>query len=64
MTKAQFATILSRLLYGSTYNTSDTCWYCKHVEALKKAGILTVTTDILDPLKRGWAMLMLQRIDQ
>ncbi len=62
--KAQLATILSRLIYGDKYNTSDACRYCKHVDALKNSGVLKVTTDLFIPLKRGYAMLMLQRIGQ
>lgn len=60
--KAQFATILSRVLYGTANNTADgSCWYCQHVQALQAAGIINVTSDLFEPLKRAWAMLMLQR---
>lgn len=52
ITKAQFATILSRLLYDEKYNSESACWYCRHVAALKMANIMTVTKDLLDPLKR------------
>lgn len=58
--KAQLATILSRLIYGSE-NNDATCWYCKHVDALKAAGTIAVTTDLTVPLRRGRAMLMLMR---
>ncbi len=34
VTKAQFATILSRLLYGSAYNGDDENRYVKHVDKL------------------------------
>lgn len=33
--KAQFATILSRILYGKTYDGNAACWYCDHVKALQ-----------------------------
>jgi len=62
--KAQFATILSRVLYGNTHNTTDSCWYCQHVKALQDSGIIKVTSDLFDPLKRARAMLMLQRSNQ
>lgn len=58
--KAQLATMISRLLYGSE-NNSTTCWYCNHVAALKTANIITIDTDLFNPLHRGWAMLMLMR---
>lgn len=45
--KAQLATILSRLLYGSEHDKSNnTCRWCDHVDALKAAGIIIVTTDL------------------
>lgn len=61
--KAQLATILSRMIYGPTYNTdaSDPMWYAQHVQAVKDVGVLTVTTDLLQPIKRGRAILMLMR---
>ena len=62
--KAQFATIISRMLYGDTYNSNDVCWYCKHVDVLKSNKIINITTDLLDPFKRGRAMLMLKRIHE
>lgn len=62
VTKAQFATILSRLIYGEKNNSTEECRYCKHVEALQAKKVITVTTDLMEPLKRGWAMLMLMRV--
>ncbi len=62
--KAQFATILSRMLRGNENNTTDACRYCKHVDVLKATGVIKVTTDLMMPLKRGRAMLMLMRLDQ
>lgn len=61
--KAQLATMISRLLYGSA-NNDTACRYCKHVEALRTEGIITVTSDLTIPLRRGWAMLMLMRVNQ
>ncbi len=59
--KAQFGTVLSRLLYGNTYDNNAECRYCDHMDALKEAGIITVTTDLLETLRRGYALLMLMR---
>lgn len=64
VTKAQFAVMISRLLYGTLYNGDSNNWYAKHVEKLTNEHIITITTDILNPLPRGWAMLMLMRIKQ
>lgn len=60
--KAQLATILSRLLYGDKNNSDDACWYCKHIDVMKADGVITVTTDLMDPIRRAWAMLMMMRV--
>lgn len=61
VTRAEFGTVLSRSLYGTTYN-NITPFYSKHLAALKNAGIMT---NISNPLstkeKRGRVMLMLMR---
>lgn len=62
VTRAEFATVLSRVLYGDTYNTEGADWAAKHLEALKSAGILKSTQSDLKEL-RGWVMLMLQRAE-
>lgn len=59
--KAQFATILDRLINGRAHDGNTTCWYCDHVSALQDAGVITITTDLFDPLKRSFAMIMLMR---
>ncbi len=64
VTKAQITTILSRLLWGDENNTIDACRYCQHVKALKEASVINVTTDLMIPLQRGYAMLMIMRIKQ
>lgn len=43
VTRAEFATVLSRVLYGSRYNQSGVNYYEKHIEALNKANILSNT---------------------
>lgn len=40
VTRAQFGTILSRVIWGDTYN-GGTTYYTKHLTALKNAGIMT-----------------------
>lgn len=62
--KAQFATILSRLLYGEEFNGNTTCWYCDHVAKLQEEGVIKIVTDLFDPLKRAFAMIMLMRTQQ
>lgn len=43
VTRAEFATVLSRVLYGNTYNQSGTNYYEQHIKALEKANILNNT---------------------
>ena len=60
--KAQFSTILSRLLYGEVNNNTETLERrANHAQALVDGGIVTVTTDLFDPLIRAHAMIMLMR---
>ncbi len=59
VTRAQFGTVLSRSLYGDTYNTWSP-YYVDHLNALKINGILTVIDPTLKEL-RGYVMLMLMR---
>lgn len=62
--KAQFATILDRLINDRTHDGNAACWYCDHVSALQDNGVITVTTDLFDPLKRAFAMIMLMRTNK
>jgi hypothetical protein len=44
VTRAEFGTVLSRLLYGKTYDVANTLGinrYIKHLQALKDHGIMT-----------------------
>lgn len=61
VTRAQFGTVLSRALYGDTYNVDTNPYYAEHLAALKDAGIMTMisTPDQLEV--RGYVMLMMQR---
>jgi hypothetical protein len=66
VTRAQFGTVLSRLLWWTTYATDDGEYYYKnHLEALKRNGIMTqiywewpFTVEV-----RWWVMLMLMRVN-
>ena len=55
VTRAEFATVLSRVLYGNTYNQSGTNYYEKHIEALEKADILSNTN--LDLVEARWRIM-------
>jgi len=59
--RAQFGTILSRLLRGSE-NNEGTTYYTNHLAALKDVGIMTnIATPNQNEL-RGRVMLMMQRV--
>ena len=62
VTRAEFATVLSRVLYGDKNNQEGANFAEKHLEALKAAGILKDTTPTMKEL-RGWVMLMLMRAE-
>ena len=60
ITRAQFGTVLSRILYGATYDGSNP-YYIDHLQALKNAGIMN---DISNPNTLeiiGYVWIMLQR---
>lgn len=58
VTRAEFATVLSRVLFGDTYNQAGKNYYEKHIEALEKANILSNTNpDLVEA--RWWIMTML-----
>ena len=64
LTRAQFGTILSRLLYGDTYNGKPGKRYEAHLKALNAAGIMK---DISKPMAaelRGYILLMMMRVDE
>ena len=60
VTRAEYATVFSRVLYGDKYNKSEWNYYEDHLAALKEAGILTNTTPTIQEI-RGWVMLMMYR---
>ena len=60
VTRAGFATVFSRVLYGAKYNQDGKDWANGHLNALKEAGILkNITPNMLE--LRGRVLLMLQR---
>ena len=60
VTRAQSATVLSRVLWGSAHDGS-TPWYAGHLSALSAAGYITNTNPMLTE-QRGFFMIMLQRV--
>jgi len=61
VTRAEFATVLSRLLYGARYDaTAGANYYENHLAALKTKKIITNTTPTLKELRAN-VMLMLWR---
>jgi hypothetical protein len=62
--RSEFGTALSRTLWGDKYNTTETPYYAKHLNALKAAGIMTQIENAESRLEiRGYVMLMLMRSD-
>lgn len=60
VTRAEYATVFSRVLFGDKYNKSEWNYYENHIKALKEAGILTNDTPTIQEV-RGWVMLMMYR---
>jgi len=60
VTRAEFATVFSRVLYGNKYNKAGEDWAKGHLEALKSAEILKDTTPMMQEI-RGRVLLMLHR---
>jgi hypothetical protein len=74
VTRAEFGTVFSRLLFGDMYNIKDESsvyknewyWYKDHLNALKSHWVMT-QVDWDRPKyreKRGWVMLMMMRADK
>ena len=62
VTRAESATVFSRVLYGAKYNQDGENFFEKHLEALKAANILKDTIPSMTEM-RGWVMLMLMRAE-
>jgi hypothetical protein len=61
VTRAQFGTILSRLLFGTLYN-DGVPYYANHLQALKENGIMTQIDTPEERIElRQWVRLMLMR---
>ena len=61
ISRAEFGTALSRVLWGSQYE-GGTPYYAKHLDALKAAGIMTQIANAESTKEiRGYVMLMLMR---
>jgi hypothetical protein len=63
VSRAEFGTILSRMLRGKTYEGTDQEWYQQHLLALQKAGIITNIDPTIQEL-RAWVFLQLYRVVQ
>ena len=64
VTRAQFGTALSRLLWGDTYavsNAQANQYWVRHLQALKDAGIMTQIETPNQVELRGWVVLMMWR---
>jgi hypothetical protein len=65
VSRAEFGTILSRLLWWDKYNeidTEETPFYEKHLAALKELWIMTQIENPLNRLElRQWVWVMLKR---
>ena len=60
VSRAEFATVFSRVLYGDTYNVRGDNYREKHIQALYDAKILNNPDPTIQEL-RGWILLMLYR---
>jgi hypothetical protein len=64
ITRAEFGTALSRVLWGDKYE-GGTPYYAKHLDALKSAGIMNQIANAETTKEvRGYVMLMLQRSEE
>ncbi|MCX6824521.1 MAG: S-layer homology domain-containing protein [candidate division SR1 bacterium] len=61
VTRAQFGTVLSRLIRQNE-NNGGVPYYTKHLQALKTAGIMTKIDEPNAKELRGFVMVMLQRV--
>ena len=63
VTRWEYATVFSRVLFGSAFNKEWADFYTNHLEALKEAWILKDTTPTMQEI-RGRVMLMMYRSSQ
>jgi hypothetical protein len=62
ITRAEVATVISRMLRGTTNRGSEERWYHNHLLALRKEDIIKVNIDPLTLETRMNVFLMLNRI--
>lgn len=60
VTRAQFGTVMSRILWGNTYN-GGVPYYTSHLNALANAGIMTQISNPSMKELRGYVMIMMKR---
>jgi len=60
VTRAEYATVFSRVLFGDKFNKAEWKYYENHIKALKSVWILTNDNHSIKEL-RGWVMLMMYR---
>lgn len=48
VTRAEFGTVFSRLLFGGKYNGNSDCRYCRHLEALKKNDVMNMIDNAME----------------
>lgn len=59
VTRAELATVYSRVLNGNLYdNNNGLAYWTNHIDALKNAGILTVTTPTLEEVRANVFLMM------
>ncbi|MCX6824520.1 MAG: hypothetical protein NT085_05365 [candidate division SR1 bacterium] len=61
LTRAEFGTTLSRLIWGTKYANGNP-YYSKHLSALKEHNIMTLISTPSIQEKKGWVLLMMHRV--
>lgn len=62
--RAQFGTIMSRLIFGWKYNWNEDNWYIDHLKALRKYKIMKYIDNPAMKELRAYVMIMMQRTDE
>lgn len=64
VTRSQYLTVLSRMLFGDAYNSKnidDDLWYAGHMQAMRDRGYVQDISNPFAPELRGYAFLILYR---
>lgn len=64
VTRDQFGTVMSRVLYAWQVQWDTSCWYCAHLQALKTDGIMNQIDVPTQEEVRWYVMLMMYRAYQ